>query len=218
MIVTWQVETPVVVAASVQVPVIVSPESEFIPTVPVGELAPVAASSSVTVTVAVLAWFTTTELGLNPTDVLVWRVTVCISAGEVLVSKVAVPAKTAVIECEPGLNCEAVVVNVAIPVVASAVPVPSGVVPSRNVTSSGVVSVGAGATVAVKVTGVPEPTGLSGDKVVVVGVRVMTGARLRRTVIWFVAAALLPLAETMSRLPLAFKCAEMMALGEEPIG
>ena len=72
--VTWHVATPAVDIASVQVPVMVSPESETSATVPVGVTAVPFVSTSVTVTSAVLAWFTSTGLGVSSTAVVVARV------------------------------------------------------------------------------------------------------------------------------------------------
>jgi hypothetical protein len=83
--VTWQVETPVLVCASVQVPAMVSPESELTVTVPVGVSAVPLLSESVTVTVAVLVWFTSTELGVRATTVVVERV-LTVSAAEPLLA------------------------------------------------------------------------------------------------------------------------------------
>jgi hypothetical protein len=73
--VTWHVDSPdVAVEASVQGPVIVSPESEVTATVPLGNNFPPAGSVSVTVIVAVEAWFTATVDGLRDTVVEVARV------------------------------------------------------------------------------------------------------------------------------------------------
>src|SRR5215472_3418057 len=74
VIVTWQVDTPVLDIARVQVPVMVSPESEATNTVPVGGTGLPLASVSVTVTIAVVPWLTSTEFGVSTTLVEVARV------------------------------------------------------------------------------------------------------------------------------------------------
>jgi hypothetical protein len=96
--VTWQVDTPgVAVEDSPQLPVIVSPESELIATVPLGYSFVPAASVSVTVTVAVELWLTATVDGLRLTEVLVERVvTVWDTPAEVLGLKLLSPAYFAV--------------------------------------------------------------------------------------------------------------------------
>jgi hypothetical protein len=93
--VTWHVDTPgVAVEASVQGLVIVSPESEVTATVPLGNSFPPADSVSVTVMVAVEAWFTATVDGLRLTVVVVARVlTVWLAVVEALLASEPVALK-----------------------------------------------------------------------------------------------------------------------------
>ena len=107
------------------------------------------------------------ELGVTDTSVgTTAAFTTCDSADDVLAAKLPSPAYDAVIECVPCVNAE--VANVVFPVMSSA-PMPSVVVPSRNVTIPvGTVVPEAGVTVAVKVTNCPTPDGLADDATAVV--------------------------------------------------
>jgi hypothetical protein len=126
------------------------------------------------------------------------EVTVMLTALEELVAKVVDPPYTAVIECVPAVENE--VVRVAFPELS--VPVPSVVVPSRNVTVPVAVE---GATVAVSVTLVPVVVDVEEDvRAVVVAVNVELQAvpfTAKFVGIELVTLFQLPLNPTLVRLP-----------------
>lgn len=97
--------------------------------------------------------------------------TVCVNAAEVLAMNVASPEYFAVIECDPAVRVEVAKVACA---VASRAPVPSVLVPSRNVTLPVGVPADALVTAAVKVTACPVVAGFAEDVTVVVVLAVAT--------------------------------------------
>src|SRR6266852_2104998 len=117
VIVTVHVAVPSRVCASAHVPATTSvPTPTLIPTVPVGVTFVPFASVSITVTVTVLAWFTSTVDGDRLTLVEVERVlTVSVLVSELPVWAAVAP-NIAVTVCVPGCTCGVIVtVHVAVP-------------------------------------------------------------------------------------------------------
>ena len=160
---------------SVAEPSVVVPSMKV--TVPV--VVPLPGAAAVTVAVNVTDWPNTEGFAEAVTTVLVlsWF-TVWFSVGEVLMAKVALPLKTAVIACWPAASF--VVISVALPPLSVAEP--SLVVPSMKVTVPVTVPLpGATAeTVAVKLTDWPKTDGLGVETTLVAelsGVTVCVRAR-----------------------------------------
>lgn len=121
----------------------------------------------VTVRATVPDWPATivSAVGLADTAKSAAAVTVCETAGDVLVAKFESPPYCAVMECEPAASDA--VMNVATPP-APTVPVPMEVAPSKNVTVPVMVPAVAEVTVAVNVTFAPLVDGLRDDATAVV--------------------------------------------------
>jgi hypothetical protein len=137
---------------NIPVPSVFAPSMKV--TVPVGTLLP-RLCVTVAVNVTFVPTFTFAALAISAVDVCA-RLTVTVTAADVLAALLLSPPYTAVTECCPTASVE--VVNVATPEPFS-IPVPSVAAPSMNVTLPvGVTPPAGGVTVAVNVTLVPTVT------------------------------------------------------------